>query len=301
MATLRHLRTARLHAVPTRLLVGRSRSCALHIPDPAVSREHAILYWTGAQWQARDLGSRNGTWVEGQRLLPGEPVPLSAGVRLAFGELDDPWELVEASAPGAVAEELTTGQLHQTVEGLLMLPDEAQPQAVVYHDGRGRWMLELHHEAPEPIDDQAVLVIGDQSWRIHLPAIQEGTVDASVRPTIATLALRLAVSRDEEHVQATILHRGREIVLEPREHLYLLLTLARARLEDAALPPSEQGWVDRERLLRMLAVDANALNVAIYRARQQFSAVGVDDAAGVVEVRRGQRRLGVTRVEVAPM
>ena len=75
-----------------------------------------------------------------------------------------------------------------------------------------------------------------------------------------------------------------------------LLTLARLRLEDADEPSAEQGWVDRDRLLKLLGVDANALNVAIYRARGQLPAGGVDGAAGVVEVRRGRRPLGVGRV-----
>ena len=66
---------------------------------------------------------------------------------------------------------------------------------------------------------------------------------------------------------------------------------------------SEQGWLDRDRLLKMLAVDANAMNVAIYRARGQLTAAGVDGAAAVVQVRRGQRRLGLEpdRIEIVAL
>jgi hypothetical protein len=50
----------------------------------------------------------------------------------------------------------------------------------------------------------------------------------------------------------------------------------------------------------MLRVDGNALNVAIFRARSQLGAAGVCGAVGIVEVRRGQRRIGVEpdRLEV---
>lgn len=43
----------------------------------------------------------------------------------------------------------------------------------------------------------------------------------------------------------------------------------------------------------MMAVDTNALNVAIYRARRQFSRAGIEGSGGLVEVRRGQRRFGL--------
>ena len=69
------------------------------------------------------------------------------------------------------------------------------------------------------------------------------------------------------------------------------------------LPLAEQGWLERDQLLKMLGVDSNALNVAIYRARGQLGAGGIDGAAGVVEVRRGQRRIGIEpdRMEVVPL
>jgi hypothetical protein len=53
----------------------------------------------------------------------------------------------------------------------------------------------------------------------------------------------------------------------------------------------------------MLQLDANGLNVAIYRARGQLAAAGLTDSAGIVEVRRGQRRIGIdpSRLSVGPL
>lgn len=43
-------------------------SSSITVTDPTVSRVHAALERIGAAWLVRDLGSRNGTYVNGQRL-----------------------------------------------------------------------------------------------------------------------------------------------------------------------------------------------------------------------------------------
>ncbi len=45
-----------------------SESVDLVLPDPTVSRIHAVLDSVGRNWLVRDLGSRNGTSVGGERL-----------------------------------------------------------------------------------------------------------------------------------------------------------------------------------------------------------------------------------------
>lgn len=116
------------------------------------------------------------------------------------------------------------------------------------------------------------------------------------------MSMRFAVRRDEERVEITIFNENVEIALEPREHSYVLLTLARARQADRETrPPDQRGWRDRHELERMLGVDANALNLAVHRARQQLSAAGVRNAARVVEVKRGRRRFGTERFTIVPL
>jgi hypothetical protein len=173
---------------------------------------------------------------------------------------------------------------------------------VVSVDSVGRWRIERDGEL-EPVRDAQVVVAGGASWRVRLPELQPGTATMNVAPTLDTVKLRFAVSRDEEHVAVTVVFRGDETKLEAREHWYTLLTLARRRLSDATEPTSEQGWIERDDLLRMLGTDSNGLNVAIYRARRQLDAARVDGASALVEVRRGQRRIGigVDRLEVVPL
>jgi hypothetical protein len=54
--------------------IGRTATNVLCLPDPAVSRNHAVLSWTPTECLIRDLGSRNGTLLNGrpieQAVLP---------------------------------------------------------------------------------------------------------------------------------------------------------------------------------------------------------------------------------------
>lgn len=63
-------------------LVGRGPSCQLVIPDPAVSREHARLYFAQNHWFIQDLGSRSGTFINNQRV---QNAPLQEGVSIRLG------------------------------------------------------------------------------------------------------------------------------------------------------------------------------------------------------------------------
>ena len=83
-------------------LVGRALSCELRLPDPVVSNEHAMLYWSGAAWEVRDLGSRNGTFVNGQRLEAGGRRTLTQGARLGFGTRVTTWRLVDDGPPSSL-------------------------------------------------------------------------------------------------------------------------------------------------------------------------------------------------------
>ncbi len=66
-------------------LVGRSASCDLPIQDPTVSRRHAELELTGAGVRVRDVGSTNGTYLDGVRVTDALATP---GSRVSFGKME---------------------------------------------------------------------------------------------------------------------------------------------------------------------------------------------------------------------
>jgi two-component system, NtrC family, response regulator HydG len=71
-----------LEAGAARVLVGTGPACAFRLTDPAVSRRHAVLELEGPRARVTDVGSTNGTWING--LLIGD-VRLSGGERIMMG------------------------------------------------------------------------------------------------------------------------------------------------------------------------------------------------------------------------
>jgi pSer/pThr/pTyr-binding forkhead associated (FHA) protein len=49
-----------------------------------VSRRHARVTFANGAWNIEDLGSTNGTWVNGSRIEPGERRPLNGGDTVAL-------------------------------------------------------------------------------------------------------------------------------------------------------------------------------------------------------------------------
>ena len=66
-------------------VVGRLPGIEILLDDPQVSRRHAEITWDGARCTVMDVGSHNGTFVNGARLIPNAPAPLRPGDRVSFG------------------------------------------------------------------------------------------------------------------------------------------------------------------------------------------------------------------------
>ena len=68
-----------------RIVLGRSRECDISLPDSNVSRRHAELVQEGATYWLADLGSTNGTELNGERV---DRAKLSDGDRITVGSTD---------------------------------------------------------------------------------------------------------------------------------------------------------------------------------------------------------------------
>ena len=299
MAALKSPQESAPRLIPRRLLIGRSPACSLRLVERHVSGEHATILWTGSHWEVRDLGSRNGTYLNGTRIEMGQSVRLTRGNRLAFGDSTRTWTFINDDAPSIMAVHRSTGHVVGGEQDLLLLPTAEHPQVCIFGDDRGGWQIEDGRQGARDLHDQEVVATAAGEWLVLLPGVPDGTPLLDAQLPFDAISLRFSVSRNEERVKLTVFAHGIEKELPEREHSYVLLTLARARQDDASLPVDQRGWLDRERLQRMLATDANSLNVAIYRARQQLSEAGVHGAARLVEVRPRQRRLGTDRFQIA--
>ena len=67
------------------ITVGRGESNDIVLPSTTVTRQHAQLERTAEGWQVRDLGSQNGTFLDGKPLLPDIPEPWDSRQALRIG------------------------------------------------------------------------------------------------------------------------------------------------------------------------------------------------------------------------
>jgi hypothetical protein len=98
-----------------RLVVGRDEGSDLRIEHEKVSRSHAAFeLLPGGGWQLMDLGSTNGTFVNGEQLAPQTPRALAGGEQIRIGETTI---LVSAAEPGRAAPTVVAGAPPTRVSG----------------------------------------------------------------------------------------------------------------------------------------------------------------------------------------
>jgi putative nucleotidyltransferase with HDIG domain len=90
------------------LRIGRLEALEIVLDDSSVSRYHAEVRATDRGWRVRDLGSTNGTRLNGVRLGNGQ-WPLRVKDLLQFGEVTVVVETIQDGEPAAV---LGAGELH---------------------------------------------------------------------------------------------------------------------------------------------------------------------------------------------
>ena len=71
------------------ITIGRERTCDIVVRTPGISKLHAQFLAGVASdgLQLVDLGSQNGTWLDGERLAPNRPAEVRPGAQLTFGDL----------------------------------------------------------------------------------------------------------------------------------------------------------------------------------------------------------------------
>lgn len=297
--------TTRLWALHT---IGRAPASALRLDEAGVSWRHACLCWTGCSWELQDLGSRNGTFLNNQRLEAGVPVELRIGSQLRFGDYQDAFTMVDISAPEPAALCLDDCTRVSLVDGLIVLPDPVSAEVSLFRRADGSWIAEAAEHVWEPSRDE-VIVAGGRRFRFEpgLPVHAHGgrRHAAEVLPTTSSIALEFVANQASaaQDVGVRIVHEGQRLALKPRAHSSLLLTLALRRLADQCsswLPAANQGWVDQNQLLGMLDTSLPQLHLDIYRARRQFADVGVVDAPQLIErrARSCELRIGVAQLNV---
>ncbi|WEK55089.1 MAG: DUF6382 domain-containing protein [Candidatus Cohnella colombiensis] len=74
-----------IHLIEESLVIGRSSEAAHHVDESnGISRAHAEVRRIDNNWKVKDLGSRNGSKLNDQPMIPYEFYPLQSGDRLAL-------------------------------------------------------------------------------------------------------------------------------------------------------------------------------------------------------------------------
>ena len=301
MALLACTRTGRRVFLEPSHLVGRSEHCLLRLDDPHVSNEHASLRWDGECWMLKDLGSLNRTYLDGKELTPSDSVQISRNSRIAFGSQEQTWTVEDDTGPVpmAISEDGRTAVFAS--EGLLPLPSPEQPLYTVYRNANGSWVVDTG-DAIRAVEDRATIKVGGTSYRLSLPQPFTRTtpLEGFVGVRVPDLSLVFRVSSDRETILLEVHGAHGRHQFSSRTHNEMLLVLARARLADdaAGLPPGSSGWIYQDELYRKLCVDAERLNVDVYRVRRQFAGLGLLDPAQIIERRSRTRqiRIGVAKL-----
>jgi pSer/pThr/pTyr-binding forkhead associated (FHA) protein len=304
MATITHVESGRVVFLEEHHSIGRAANSALRVGDALryVSLHHALLYWTGAQWEFKDLASRNGSFLNDVRMAPGEVRLLEAGMRIAFGKSENQWLVNDISAPQTMVVPLGEGDPLLAENELIAIPSAQDPKVTLYRTVDGSWVLEQDISVT-PIMNQQTFGFDGKTFKFcSVQGDSKTSLASAIGLEVRHLTLEFSVSKDEEHVALRARNGAHYLDLGERNHHYLLLTLARQRQQDATegLQESACGWVYQDDFAHDPAMAPQQLSVDVFRIRKQFAAAGVTDAAGVIErrPRTKQLRIGAHRISI---
>ena len=69
------------------ITIGRDKECTIHIDDFYLSAHHTKLWYEDEEWHIQDMGSTNGTYINGKPLKKAEMI-LDNGDRIRLGQLE---------------------------------------------------------------------------------------------------------------------------------------------------------------------------------------------------------------------
>lgn len=294
MGQIACLTTPKVRLLESETLIGRGSQCALRLTEGYTSSQHAVLRWLGDGWKIWDLDSRNGTWLNGQRLESRQPYAVTLGDRLSFGRPDQAWELTSDAAPVVMLVNAASGDqiiVHGTVHGI---PSDETPELTLYQDTVGQWVVEAEDAASRVVRNGDTFEVGPQLWRFCYPDAAARTETCDIQSTVERPSLHFLVSSDEEHVELRVEFTDRTLSLGNRVQNHLLLTLARARLNDRAanVPETSCGWIYKEELVAGNE-SSQRIDHDVFRIRQHIAASAPAIAADIIERRPRTRQLRI--------
>jgi pSer/pThr/pTyr-binding forkhead associated (FHA) protein len=163
--------------------LGRHDDCVIRIKSSQVSRRHCELFEVGGQLMLRDLGSSNGTYVNGKRVAGEQPV--KHGDELTVGAVT-----FRVAKLGQPASALPASPASQPKAG-----DTAVVDAVEVNDADDGEEFEMEFDDGEPVPEVEGIPLADD-----LP-IETGKPKASATSNSAATESTLAVEGSKKSVK----------------------------------------------------------------------------------------------------
>jgi len=311
MATLTNNQTQRKCILKAHHSFGRLKSSVdTFVPDPYISKVHAFIEWSGQHWLLRDV-STNGTWLNGNKASKEHPQELKVNDVISLAsQPGNAYTVTDVKPPCDLLVPINHEDDAIELEYHHLLSCHGTPKMVLsYNNKTYSWWQEVlsnnlddSAQATE-LSDNAQLHIDNLIWQLQVNRTIDDT--CVLNPNIMSLndiTFNFDTSLDEETTQLTLGCSDNKYDLAIRSHHYLTLYLARQRAHDITqqLDDSEQGWVYAEVLAKELGLEANHLNIQIYRIRKQFADMlgEVCDSTAIIERKGGKLRLAAKRVMI---
>lgn len=298
--------------------VGRGAVNDLILLDDAASTQHFRVWSEADGPRIEDLGSRNGTWVNGERLAgalrlkSGDDVRVGAGVHLRIREVGT----VEGAVPQI--EDVDLGLRYRFGSDRFTIADSpaadivlpgAGPGATLLVERDGEIWLGMGDELVEIAVDQPFVVAGRRFCLRHAREDAGVTRDLlmphELTPTRYPyeVDVRLQGATGPEATFRNARTGVTHTILAGNPAL-LVYILARKQAADASLASqADRGWVADDDIAVGIWGRAEAtrqagnLNVLVWRVRKELQGAGFD--AWCLEKRRKHMRLRVDLVRVA--
>ena len=303
------------------LMVGRSPDNDLVLADTRVSGHHLIVHWLGDKLVLRDLGSTNGTFVNGDRardvveLNDGDDVRLGTQlhVRVRVNPLDQP---VQGGTYRPLLTDLTTGiayalrrdrfRIGSRDDADLRLPEgPAVAATLTLHEDGEIWVGSDEAEylvgigEPFEVARHRLIVRDDRS------AVQ-ATYQEAVGKTRYPYRLEVTLA-GPTGPEATLIDpvSDRRHTIRAENRVALLYVLARHTVEDMenGVQDAARGWCpDEEAMLgvwgkRWESLGGNNYQVLLCRLRKELTEAGLD--GWFIEKRRGHTRVVLEDIKIA--
>lgn len=290
--------------------IGRGPDNDVVIVDAKASWNHALVYLDRGELWVRDLGSKNGTRVDGEPIA--RPTRLTTQSRLSIGDV----ELRVQSLPDTVGpylvEDLASGVQHPIVSerfvigadtGAHLRHTDVEERATLMLVGHGEiWVGQRGEDWPVTLDEPFVI---DGARFVVREASTERvpTVEVQARPYAYVLEASLDLGPGPRaQLEDPLSHIRCQFTAETRA--ILLYTLGQQVLadRDTHCAPADEGWVADLSLVssvwgRTSELEGRArLKTLVHRVRHDCRTAGLDPWC--VEKRSGHTRLRVDAVHI---